>query len=241
MPQVAPISISAQVALQNRLDAVANNIANTSTPGFRAGGVRFEALLSDNLGGQTDYVSSANTFISRNAGGLTPTGGALDVAVNGDAWFAVKTPAGTAYTRDGRFHVDVEGNLKTVDNYPVLDPGAGEITIDAAAGPVTIGDDGSISQQGKRIANLGLFTIPDKAKLTRYDNSAVFTDLPAEPVEDATSNSIRQGFIEGSNVNPILELTRLIAVQRAFDRANASVDQNDELQQQAIRTLSPTS
>ena len=64
--------------------------------------------------------------------------------------------------------------------------------------------------------------------------------LIAEPVEDATSNSVRQGFVEGSNVNPMLELTRLIAVQRAFDRANASVDGNDQLQQQAIRTLSPT-
>lgn len=240
MPQVAPISISAQVALQNRLDAVANNIANSSTPGFRAGGVRFEALLSDNLGGQTDYVSSANTYISRNAGGMNYTGGTLDVAVSGDAWFGIKTPAGTAYTRDGRFHVDVEGNLKTVDNYPVLDPGGGEITIDANAGPVTIGEDGSISQKGKRVANIGLFTIPDKAKLSRYDNSSVIPDLAAEPVEDATSNSVRQGFIEGSNVNPMLELTRLIAVQRAFDRASASVDGNDELQQQAIRTLSPT-
>ena len=109
MPQVAPISISAQVALQNRLDAVANNVANASTPGFRAGGVRFEALLSDNLGGQTDYVSSANTYISRNAGGMNYTGGTLDVAVSGDAWFGIKTPAGTAYTRDGRFHVDIEG------------------------------------------------------------------------------------------------------------------------------------
>lgn len=240
MPEIIPVALSAQVAMQNRLDAVANNVANMNTPGFRAGGVKFEALLSEITGTPVDYVSSGKTFITRNAGSLAPTGNSLDVGIAGDAWFGIKTPAGTAYTRDGRFHVDSEGNLKTVDNYPVLDPGAGEITIDVNAGPVTIGEDGSISQQGKRVANIGMFLIPEKATLSRYDNSGVIPSLPAEAVEDATSNSVRQGFVEGSNVNPILEMTKLIAVSRAYDQAASAIDQNDQLMSQAVRSLSPT-
>jgi flagellar basal-body rod protein FlgF len=240
VPEVLPVSLSAQVAMQNRLDTVAHNIANMNTPGFRAGGVRFEALLSEVTGTPVDYVSSGKTFISRNSGGMSYTGNALDVAVSGDAWFGVKTPAGTAYTRDGRFHLDNEGNLMTVDNYPVLDPGGGEITIDVNAGPATIGEDGSVSQQGKRVANLGLFLIPDTAQLARYDNSAVIPNQPAEAIEDATANSVRQGFVEGSNVNPMLEMTKLIAVSRAFEQAASAVDQNDQLMSQAVRTLSPT-
>jgi flagellar basal-body rod protein FlgF len=241
VPEVLPISLSAQVAMQSRLDAVANNLANMRTAGFRAGGVKFEALLSDVSGAPVDMVSSGQTFISRAAGGLDYTGNSLDVAIAGDAWFGIKTPAGTAYTRDGRFHVDNEGNLKTVDNYAVLDPGGGEITIDVNAGPVTIGEDGSVSQQGKRIANIGMFLIPEKAALSRYENSAVIPSMPAEAVEDATSNSVRQGFVEGSNVNPMLEMTKLIAVSRAFDQASSAVDQNDQLMSQAVRTLAPTS
>ena len=98
-----------------------------------------------------------------------------------------------------------------------------------------------IGQQGKRVANIGLFLIPEKAELSRYDNSAVIPSMPAEAVEDATANSVRQGFVESSNVNPMLEMTKLIAVSRAFDQAASAVDQNDQLMSQAVRTLSPVS
>jgi flagellar basal-body rod protein FlgF len=232
------ITLSAQVALEKRLDTIANNVANMNTTGFRATGVKFDSLLG-NDGTKVDYVSPGQDFISRKAGALTYTGNNLDVAVNGDAWFSVETPDGTAYTRNGSFNMTSGGDLQSANGYPVLDPGGGPITIDPNAGPVTIGDDGSISQRGKRIGAIGLFLLPDTAKLTRYDNSAVTSSVPADAVEDAVVNGVRQGYVESSNVNPILEMTKLIQVSRAFDNAMAAAQQNDQTAEDAIKTLAP--
>jgi flagellar basal-body rod protein FlgF len=104
---------------------------------------------------------------------------------------------------------------------------------------VTISENGAISQGGKRLGAIGMFLIPPEANLKRYDNSAVIPDKPAKAVEDVTTNSVRQGYVEGSNVNPILEMTRLIEVSRAFDQAATAIDDSDNLSQEAIRTLSP--
>ena len=84
-----------------------------------------------------------------------------------------------------------------------------------------------------------MFLIPNDAGLTRYDNSAVIPDKPVESVADLTTNSMRQGYVEGANVNAILEMTKLIEVSRAFDQAAAAIDQSDSMSQEAIRTLSP--
>jgi flagellar basal-body rod protein FlgF len=104
---------------------------------------------------------------------------------------------------------------------------------------VEIAENGGVSQGGRRLGVIGLFVIPANATLTRHDNSAVVSDRPAEPVVDMTTNSIRQGYVEGSNVNPIVEMTRLIEASRAFDQATAALAQNDEVSQEAIKTLAP--
>ncbi len=161
------------------------------------------------------------------------------MAVDGEGWFALQTPKGIAYTRDGRFHMNDLGDLQSVNGYAVLDSGGSPITLDASGGPVQIGENGAVNQGGKRLGVIGLFTIPADATLTRHDNSGVISDKPADPVEDMTANSVRQGYIEGSNVNPIVEMTRLIEASRAFDQASTAIDQNDQISQEAIKTLAP--
>jgi flagellar basal-body rod protein FlgF len=233
------VSLSAQMALEKRMDTIANNIANMNTAGFRAEGVKFESVMSKASGEPTAFASAGQSYISRRAGSVNFTGNNLDVAVGGDGWFALESPVGTVYTRDGRFHLSSLGELQSVNGYRVLDPGSGPITLDPSAGPIEIGEDGAISQNGKRVSGVGLFLIPDDAQLTRYDNSAVIPNKPAEAVEDMTTNSVRQGYVEGANVNPILEMTRLIAVSRAFDNAVAAIQQSDSTTEEAIRTIAP--
>ncbi|MBB5751035.1 flagellar basal-body rod protein FlgF [Prosthecomicrobium pneumaticum] len=233
------VALSAQMATERRMATIANNVANMNTPGFRAEEIRFEDVLSG-AGDGTRFVSSGQTYTSLRAGPVVQTGNAFDVAPQGDAWFGIQTPAGTAYTRDGRFHLSETGQLLTVENHPVLDAGGTELMLDPGAGEVHIAADGAISQGGNRLGSLGLFTLAADAKLSRY-GGAVIPDKPAEPVQDFTSLGVRQGYIEGSNVDPVTEMTRLINVQRAFEMASQAVQQGEDSTAEAIRTLAPSS
>src|SRR5919201_1959887 len=96
------VALSAQLTLQKRLDAIANNVANINTAGFKAEEVRFETLLSQAPLEPVSFVSSGDTYLSRRVGEIVKTDNALDVAVEGEAGLAIQTPAGTVYTRDGR-------------------------------------------------------------------------------------------------------------------------------------------
>jgi flagellar basal-body rod protein FlgF len=149
----------------------------------------------------------------------------------------VRSPAGRVYTKDGRMEMTPTGELRSVGGEPILDAGGAPIQLDPEAGPPIIGPDGTISQGGRRIGALGLFTFPPDAKLTRAAGSAVVSDRPAVAQLDFTRAGVEQGYIEGSNVNPVAEIARLISVQRAFDAVTASINDIENSQTEAIRAL----
>ena len=236
------VALSAQVALERRLTSIANNVANANTTGYRAEEVKFDSVLAAAGDGSVAFSSPGDSFISRRGGPVSHTGNPLDVAVQGDGWLAISLPNGTtAYTRDGRLHMSATGELKSVEGLSVLDPGGSPLLIDPTAGEVHIGDDGTITQNGKQVGALGLFAIPAGAQLDRAENASVIPNVPAQPVEDLTANGVRQGYLEGANINPVLEMSRLIEVTRAFDSAAQAVSQNKTAQQDAIRQLGPSS
>lgn len=240
MTSTVYVALSAQMAADKRLATIANNVANLNTPGFRAEEVRFSALMDGSGSSQVAYVSEGESFTSLKAGPVTPTGNPLDVAVEGKGWFAVRTPAGVGYTRDGRMRMSPEGELRTMGDMPILDSGGAPIIIDPAGGQVRIGADGSISQNRKQVGRIGLYLLPEGANLTRHDGSTVIADRPGTLVQDFTVDSVRQGFIEGANVDPIMEMTRLITLQRAFEEAASAVSQTEEATSSTIRQLGPS-
>jgi flagellar basal-body rod protein FlgF len=231
------VGLSGQVALQRQLDTIANNVANVSTAGFRGGQVKFDSLRSGATAEPTSYASSRAAFINRNAGEVVQTGNMLDVAVHGEAWLAIDTPAGRVYTRDGRLQMRDTGALETLAGNPVIDAGGAPILLDPTLGRAEIAADGMISQGGRQTAALGLFSIADGAKLDRYENSGVIPDIPASPVIDFTRAGVLQGYVEGANVNPIAETTHLITVQRTFDALTTALNETEASLQEAIRTL----
>lgn len=235
------VAISGEVALQRRLETIANNVANMNTVGYRAEGVSFAAELEKAGDSDVAFASAGSNYISRQVGGVTKTGNPLDVAIQGEGWLAIKTPGGVAYTRDGRMQLSETGALQTLNGYPVLDAGSAPIILDAAAGTPTIARDGMITQNGKQVGALGVFSISDAANLTRADNSAVVPDKPATPILDFTKDGVMQGAIESSNVNPILEMSKLITVTRAFDSINSAMSQSESSLEDAIKTLGATS
>jgi flagellar basal-body rod protein FlgF len=229
------------MALEKRLNTLANNVANLSTAGYRGDGVTFATMLAQNGDTSVAFVSPGSDFISRANGDLTKTDNPLDVAVQGEAWLGIKTPNGVAYTRDGRMRMTATGQLQTLDGYAILDAGNSAISVDPAAGAPTISADGMITQAGQQVAALGLFNIDNTAKLSRFDNSGVYTDKPATAVLDFNSNGIMQGFVEGSNVNPILEMAKLIQISRAFESVSTATTQSESSLGDAIKTLGSTS
>ncbi|WP_182084936.1 flagellar basal-body rod protein FlgF [Aureimonas sp. ME7] len=232
-----PVALSAQLAMEKRLDTIANNLANSRTAGFRAEEVKFESILSNAGNQRVAFASGGEHYISTRAGALTETGNTLDMAVAGEAFFAIQTPTGTVYTRDGRMQMNDAGELRTVNGEPFLDVGGAPIQIDPNGGPISIARDGMITQGGGQLGAVGLFRMPPGADLTRAGTSGVVPNQAAVPVVEFNDDHVAQGFVEGSNVNPILEMTRLIAVQRAFEQAASLVQTSEASLNEAVTQL----
>ena len=235
------VSLSGQMALMRRLETVAHNVANVTTAGFRAEEVKFEQLVSQKTDAPTAFASPGRSYLSREAGPVNRTDNPLDVAVSGDAWLAFQGPNGVVYTRDGRMTMTPDGELTTLTGYPLLDVGGAPIQLNPAAGAPVIARDGMMTQNGNQIGALGLFTIPEDARLTRFETSGVVPDRAAEPALDFNRVGILQGFIEQSNVNPVSEISRLIQIQRSFDSIHNAIAQSEQTLSQAVRTIGETS
>lgn len=231
------VALSGQLALQRRLDTIANNVANSTTPGFRAENVTFETVLSQTQRSSVAYSGTGESTFSRMSGAIVQTTNALDVAIHGDAFMSVNGANGPVYTRDGRMRISTQGDLENMNGQQVLDQSGGPIQINPSLGPVQISRDGTISQNGTRVGRLGLFQIPANAKLVRHEGAAVVPDTPPEPVVDFVSKGFAQGYIEKANVDPVMEMTRLISVTRAFEAMSAAGEQSDRKLTDAIKTL----
>jgi len=208
-----------------------------NTVGFRASEVKFEALLDKTGSANVAFSSTGTDYISRRNGGMVKTDNPFDVAVQGEGWFAIRTAAGTAYTRDGRLNLSETGTLQDINGNPVLDAGATPIVIDPTAGSPMIASDGMITQGGNQVGAIGLFRIDPQAKLTRSSAGGLIPDRPATPVLDFTTNGVAQGFVENSNVNPVMEMTKLIMVSHAFDSVSNMISSSESSLQDAIKTL----
>jgi flagellar basal-body rod protein FlgF len=199
--------------------------------------VKFEELVSGHGERSIDFVSAGDTFIPDIGGPLSETGNPFDFAVQGDAWFAIETPAGTVMTRDGRFTMRNTGELVTLQGYPVLDAGGAPVQLDAQGGPPAAGEDGTLRQGGRLVGAIGLYQFQPGETYLRFGNSGFISPGRPEPIVDAQGIGVAQGFVEESNVNPVKEMMRLIQVQRAFDQITALSRQGDGALDEAVKTL----
>ncbi|MHC5308400.1 flagellar basal-body rod protein FlgF [Bartonella sp. LJL80] len=234
------VGVSGQISLARRMETIAQNMANVNTPGFRAEAMKFDSLVSpvarDN-NENVNFSSAGKSYISTDRGPVTQTGNALDVAVNGDSYFSLQTPAGQVYTRDGRMLMTPEGGLVSVMGHPFLDNGGAPLQIDPANGPPRIAADGAIYQNNLQVGAIGLYQFQPNSELRYGPNSSVIPDKTPVPVVGDVGNGVMQGFIENSNVNGVIEMTRLIEVTRAFERVEAMMRQQEEMGTKAIQTL----
>jgi len=202
------------------LETVANNLANVSTPGFRASHNVFSSLLaSTNESGLSVLNQDANDYgvlsgsrLDTAQGSLTPTGNALDFAMEGPGYFAVQAATGTVYTRGGNFRVSPQGQLITNAGDPVLGDN-GPITV--VGQPVSVSDDGTISVNGAISGHLKMVEFPPNVAIQAAGGT--YYSAPAGSAVAATNSQVRQGMLESSNVNPVTSVVELIQAQREVE------------------------
>ncbi|MBA2125963.1 flagellar basal-body rod protein FlgF [Hyphomicrobium methylovorum] len=231
------VGLSAQLALQKRLDTVANNVANANTSGFRAEQLSFEELVQTGSGKGVSFVSKGENHLSTQAGELMQTKNPLDIAVRGDAWLSIRTPTGTAYTRDGRMQISKEGMLMTLAGDPFLDAGGSPLQLDPEGGPPVINKAGTVEQDGNNLGALGLYRMPRDAKLMRANGASVTSNVPPVPEIDFVNSGVVQGYVEKSNVNAMMEMTHLISLQRSFDAVSTVLNNTESSLKDSLRTI----
>jgi flagellar basal-body rod protein FlgF len=164
---------------------------------------------------------------------MAQTGGPFDLAIEGDGFFLIDTPNGQRLTRAGSFTPNEVGDLVTMDGHPVLDSGGAPVFIPTGLGPVGIAPDGTISAGGRPVGQIGLFLPEDPLSLTREDGVRFSTNgvLPAE------DSRMLQGYVEESNVDPVLQVARMIEVQRAYELGQSFMENEDKRIRGVIDTL----
>ena len=240
MENTALVALSRQISLKREMAVISNNIANINTQGFKRGATLFEEYLGPTADAKPfegydrdlSYVWDRATLRDMDQGAMQVTGNELDFAVDGEGYFVVETERGERYTRDGAFSRSEEGFLVNGSGHRVLSeagpipvPGDGQFIIEA---------DGTVSIGEEEQTRLRLVAFDATHRLDHEEGNLLASEVPGR--EDLTSR-VRQGTIERSNVMGVIEMTRMIDVQRAY-QSLANIQQNqDDMRRKAVETL----
>lgn len=233
------VGLSAQQVLRQRMDLTANNLANMTTSGFKA-----ERLVMRELSERPAAASDTPQDIAFvdawmlqrdfSSGPMQQTGNPLDVAIDGEGFFVVQTPEGEAYTRDGQFALNAQGQVVTHTGNLVMGDG-GPITANPTGGPLTISREGTISQDDAAVGTFKTVAFDTPGGLEKVGNNLwkATGEAPRTPV----NSHIAAGFVEGSNVNAVSELTQMIEISRSYTAVAKMISQSDELRGASIEKL----
>jgi flagellar basal-body rod protein FlgG len=229
------IAASGMLAEQTRQDQIANDLANASTPGYKADRSAQQGfgqiLLENTATGAPVGPLGLGTAITRTVTDLTPaplteTDEPLDLALDGTGFFAVQTPTGQRYTRNGQLVVDPAGQLRTSTGYPVLDTAGRPIPVGSADGLV-VSADGTVSRAGRVLGRLAVVSLTGAAK----QGDTLFTGTPGAP---PAGTAVRQGYLESSGVNATTAMVELITSLRTFQSDQKAIQTIDETLQKGI-------
>lgn len=235
------VAMSFLTAQSRALEVHAGNLANAGTSGFKAERV----LFSDWLGRQTGtegplsrrpvaFVQDRATYREQAAGSLNHTGNPLDLAVVGNGFFTVETARGPRLTRAGRFAPQADGTIADHEGNALLDTAGQKMRLGAADISLSVAADGSITSENGRIGRVGVVQPEDTGRMQTEGATTLRADTPTAPVDAPT---VLQGAVEDSNVQPVLEMTRMMSSLRAFQFAAQFVEGEATRQQSAIDKL----
>ena len=234
-------AVSGNLAAMRRLDIISNNLANVNTAGFKKDKMTFEGLLA----GATNppavpqastadpILQKENIYIDYSSGPITQTGNPLDLALNDDGFFAVATPDGTAYTRQGNFRLSADGTLVTLDGYPVQGQG-GSIRIQGNR--IEIDAKGLIVVDGTPAGTISLVDFEKPYNLTKI-GSTLFVPADQQEPRQSVTTQLSQGHLEGSNVESISEMVQMIETNRYFEACSKVIKNFDDIAAKAANEI----
>ncbi len=235
MDSASYATLSRQVGLWREMSIIANNIANTATSGYRQEGLVFSEFVKASPDGRSLSMGNGNvrntSFVQ---GAITQTGSAFDFAIEGTGFFLIETPQGERLTRAGSFSPNAAGDLVTPDGLRVLDAGGAPIFIPPDSGTIAVSSDGTLSADGRLLGQIGLVEPIDAASMLREDGVMFVAEAGFQDANDAR---ILQGFLEGSNVDPVVSIARMIEVQRAYELGQSFLDSENQRVRDALRSF----
>jgi len=228
-------TLGRQAGLMREMSVIAQNIANANTTGYRAEGLVFsEYVMKGDRGAPSTSFAYANGRETRfTQGGMEQTGGTFDLAIEGEGYFQVDVGGTTHLTRAGAFVAGPDGGVQTLEGYPLLDEGGAQVFVPPQSGAIHIGADGTVSADGAPIGRVGIVAPNDPGAMTRREGTMFAADQ-TQPVENPR---VSQGFLEASNVNPVLEIARMVVVQNAYEMGQGFMDKEHERMQQMLRLM----
>lgn len=231
------VGLSKQIVLRENMSIIANNVANMSTPGYRGQNMIFTEFIEDprHMKEDISFVLDYGQYQKTDAGPVKTTGNSLDVALIGPGFMGVQTPAGIQYTRAGNMGMTSEGVLVNSLGMRIADTGGGDITIPADAQEVMIDRRGVVSTDQGQIGQIMIREFASDQDLNPAGNGLYTTT--AAPLE-SPNTQVLQGKIEGSNVQAVVEMTRMIEVSREYQAVQNMMNSENERLRTAIRKLS---
>jgi len=242
------IGLARQMTLERQMDVIANNVANVNTNGFKADHSLFEEYLrsnahEDNFVGsdrRVSYVQDRGTYRDVGQGPMEATNNPLDMAISGNAFFAVQANGAERYTRDGKFALSSTGQLMTSDGNLVLGT-AGPIVFQPTDHDINVSPDGTVTVLE---GTAKIDSIRGKIKLVTFDDPAKLTKLGANLYDTGSANqlpdtksTLQQGYVEKSNVNSVGEMSRMVEVMRSYTAIANLLQQQSDLHKSAIEKL----
>ncbi|MGF1631439.1 MAG: flagellar basal-body rod protein FlgF [Kiloniellaceae bacterium] len=236
MENASYIALSRQMTLRREMDVIANNMANLNTPAFKNQSMLFvEYLETTDSGEKMSFVQDIALVRNLTEGQMTSTENPLDLAISGDGYFEVETPVGSRYTRNGVFQLNADGELVTSSGLRVLGEGGGPIALPPNSIDVTVTGNGTISTNQGPAGRLRLVRFENEQAMVKLADGLYDADgQEALPVDGA---EVVQGMIEGSNVQGIIELTKMIETVRHYSSTGKLVNDEHERLRRAIQSL----
>ena len=257
------VPLSGAIAQQRNVETIANNVANANTPGFKKDQLTFKEYLTTfekggeeinlpnkewapkdfyhSYGTEHGHVKIDGNYTIHRQGRLSPTGGALDLALSGRGFFEILTPAGVRYTRNGVFSLSSDGSLVTNLGHYVLSgkrrPNPQGRTIKLSQGPVSITAEGEIYIRGNKQDQLSIVEFNDLHALRKEGNSLFLNPFPQNIKEGKGRTRVNQGFIEESNVNALSEMSGLIKANRHFESIQKVIKTYDDITGKSINEI----
>jgi flagellar basal-body rod protein FlgF len=242
MENTSYIALSRQNALWRQMDVIANNMANANTPAYKGEQMMFREFLmptrsSDRTTGtKLSYVQDVGVLRDTREGPLTKTDNPLDIGIHGDGYFQIETQAGMRFSRNGHFRLDEGGMLVNTQGFAVMDKNDNPIIFAPNETRIEIAGDGTVSTENGIVANLKLVRFANEQNLRKAGDSLYETTDEPEAIQRP---QVVQGMMEESNVQPVMEITKMTELLRQYQAAQNMIDKEHDRTMKAIDALVP--